>query len=150
MFVSLIFVSRRTSDRAVTKAHMEEVVTRLAERNARIGVRGTLLVTGRHAAQIIEGPEDQVDRLMAAIREDPRHEDVTVIERKPIDGYRFADWCFGYWGDATYMDQKISAVLEKRGAAALAGDTAQLYDLMRLLARESLKQQGPIGIPPAS
>jgi hypothetical protein len=149
MFVSLIYVSRRTSDRVLPKAEMEELIVRLTERNARVGVRGALLVTGRHVAQILEGPEVPVDQLMTTIRQDLRHEDITIIERKPISGYRFADWCFAYWGDASYMDQKISAVLDKHDAVTRTSDTAQLYDLMRLLARESHKQQGPIGNLPS-
>lgn len=150
MFVSLIYVSRRTSDRAIPKAEIDELIAGLADRNARLKVRGALLVTGRHIAQILEGPEAQVDRLLADIRRDPRHDDITVIERKPIDGYRFSDWCFAYWGSASYMDQKISAVLDKHDAVARGDDTAQLYELMRLLARESQKQHGPIGnLPPS-
>ena len=148
MFVSLIYVSRRTSERVVPKAEMEELVAQWTARNARLRVRGALLITSHHIAQILEGPEEQVDLLMAEARREPRHEDITVIERKPIDGYRFSDWCFAYWGSASYMDQKIMAVLDKRDAVTRGDDTAQLYDLMRLLARESQKRQGPIGNAP--
>ena len=145
MFVSLIFVSRLTAKTRVDKADMEAVVAKLAARNAAIGVRGTLIVTEWHAAQIIEGPADQVDGLMRRIIEDAGEEQVTIIERKPIDGYRFSSWSLGYWGDASYMDRKIGAVLDRHDAVMHAGHTAQLYDLMLLLARESCKRQGPIG-----
>ena len=150
MFISLIYVSRRMSERIVAKAEMDELIAHWSERNARRRVRGALLVTSHHIAQILEGPEEEVDRLLIEIRQEPRHEDLTVIERKPIDGYRFTDWCFAYWGDASYMDQKIATVLEKQDAAAWPEDTVQLFDLMRLLARESHKQSGPIGPSPGT
>jgi hypothetical protein len=150
MLVSLIYISRRTSDWVVSKAGIDELIAGWAERNARLKVRGALLVTSQHIAQILEGPEEQVDGLLAEIRCDLRHDGITVIERRPIDGYRFSDWCFAYWGSASYMDRKIAAVLEKHDALARGDDTAQLYELMRLLARESGKQRGPIGnLPPA-
>lgn len=149
MFISLIYISRCRSRQAVEKAQLDELVAGWAERNAALGVRGALLVTNHHLAQILEGPDEAVDRLMADIRRDPRHERVTVIERRPIDGYRFTDWCFAYWGTATYMDQKVAAVLEKQDAMNRTGETVELFDLMRLLARESHVRHGPIGnLPP--
>ncbi len=150
MFISLIYVSRRATFRVVSQAEIDELVAAWSERNAHLRVRGALLVTGRHVAQILEGPEKAIDQLLAGTRSDTRLADITVIERKPIDGYSFADWCFAYWGTASYMDEKIAAVLEKHDAATRVDDTAQLYQLMRLLARESHKQDGPIGRPPIS
>ena len=114
MFISLIYVSRRTSDRVVPQAEMDELTAVWSERNARLRVRGALLVANRHVAQILEGPEEAVDGLLANARLDPRITDITVIERRPIDGYRFTDWCFAYWGTASYMDQKIATVLDKQ------------------------------------
>jgi len=147
MFISVIYVSKRLPGWALSKEAIDKLVIELTDRNARLGLRGALLITGLHIAQIIEGPEEAVDDLVASIMSDPRHERVTIIERKPIDGYRFADWRLVYRGDATYMDQKVAAVLAKQEALTKANDTRELYDLMRLLARESHKQDGPIGNP---
>jgi hypothetical protein len=148
MFISAIYVSRRTSNRVVPQAEMDELTAMWNARNARMGVRGVLLVANRHIAQIYEGPEEAVDELVANASRDPRMTGLTVIERRPIDGYRFTDWCFAYWGTASYMDQKIATVLEKQDGLSHADDTAELFDLMRLLARESHKQHGRIGKPP--
>lgn len=149
MFISLIYVSRRISDRLPPNAEIDEIIAGLTESNARLGVRGAMLLTRQHVAQVLEGPEAAIDRLIAGIGCGPLHGQVIVIERKPIDGYRFPDWCFAYWGDATYMDQKIGAVLEKQDALTRAGWTTQLYDLMRRLAHESRDHRGPIGKPPS-
>lgn len=148
MFISAIYVSRRTSNRVVPQAEMDELTAMWSARNARMGVRGVLLVANRHIAQIYEGPEAAVDELIANASRDSRMTDLMVIERRPIDGYRFTDWCFAYWGTASYMDQKIATVLDKHDELSHAGDTAELFDLMRLLARESHKAQGRIGKPP--
>jgi len=148
MVIALIYVSRRTSNREPSKADLDAWVARSSERNAKLNVRGALLVTRHHIAQILEGPELAIDELMSDIRRQPGHDQVTVIDRRPIDSYRFTDWCFAYWGTATYMDEKIATVLKKHDALAAAGDTTQLFDLMRMLARECRDQKGPIGNPP--
>lgn len=145
MFVSLIYVSRSLIVRSEEVRQIDAIVAGSIERNAQLGVRGALLFTERHFAQLLEGPEQAVDELMASIERDSRHERVTVIERKPIDGYRFPDWGLAYWGSASYMDLKIAGVLDKRNSAPLAHQTIQIYDLMRLLAQESRDGKGPVG-----
>ena len=150
MLISAIFISERLTDRVLPKEELNQLVVELTERNAGLGIRGAFLIANRHTAQIMEGPEAVVDDLVARILSDPRHHRGIVIERKPIDGYRFVDWRLVYRGSATYIDQKIATVLEKQDALAKADDTRELYDLMRLLARESSKQQGPIGNAPPS
>ena len=150
MFVSLIYIGRRPSERIIPKAEMDELIAEWRARHAGLHVRGALLVTSRHVAQVLEGPEESVDQLMADAYRELHHDNITVIERKPIDGYRFTEWCFAYWGSASYMDQKIAIVMERHDAITTARETAELYDLMRSLARESIKQRAPIGNAPPS
>jgi len=144
MFISLICVSRSLVARAGQRAEIQHLVDALAARNASIGVRGALIVTERYFAQLLEGPEAAVDELVAAMRLDPRHDRFTVIERRPIDGYRFPDWSLAYWGDAGYMDQKIAAVLDRQDELR---HPRELYELMWRLSQESRRQHRPIGRP---
>lgn len=147
MLISLIYVSRSLIPRSEQHDEIEAIVTGSLERNARLGVRGALIFTELHFAHLLEGPEAAVDELMRSMSRDLRHDSVTVIERAPIEDYRFADWSLAYWGCASYMDQKISAVLERQDPATLKSDTRLLYTLIRLLARESHEQNAPIGRP---
>lgn len=147
MLSSLIYVSRSLISRSAQQTEIEAIVSTSTERNARLAVRGALIFTEQHFAQLLEGPEAAIDELMLRIGRDPRHDRVIVIERKPIDSYHFADWGLAYWGSASYMDQKISAVLDRQDPVMLKNDTRLLYTLIRLLARESQEQNGPIGRP---
>ena len=60
--------------------------------NKRLGVTGALLVTEGWFVQALEGDESVVRGLYERISEDPRHEDVTVIESAPVDGRVFSRW----------------------------------------------------------
>lgn len=149
MLMSLIYVSHSLIQPDARQEEIGNIVSESTERNARLGVRGALLFTEGHFAQLLEGPEATVDQVMASILKDPRHDQVSIIERKPIDGYRFPDWGLAYWGNASYMDRKIATVLQKQDAANRAGQTAQLFELIQRLAQESHEQNRPIGKPSA-
>lgn len=147
MLFSLIYVSRSLVELPDQVEEIDKIVTGSIERNAKLNVRGALLFTEQHFAQLLEGPEPAIEELMASINRDPRHEQVTVIERRPIDSYRFADWGLAYWGDATYMDLRVARVLEKSDAISRSEHSLGLYQLIQRLARESHRQQAPIGKP---
>lgn len=147
MYVSLIYVSRSLLELPVQAGEIDHIVSGSIERNGRLGVRGALIFTERHFGQLLEGPAAAVDELMVSIGADRRHEQVTVIERRPIDGYRFPDWGLAYWGDATYMDLQVARLLEKADAPSRSEQTADLFSLIQRLARESHRQQAPIGKP---
>lgn len=147
MLISLIYVSHSLIPPGAQQDEIERIVTVSTERNARLGVRGALLFTEQHFAQLLEGPETAVEEVMESIIQDPRHDQITIIERKPIDGYRFPDWGLAYWGNAGYMDQKIATVLHKQDEVNQAGQTAQLFELIQRLSHESHDRQGPIGRP---
>ncbi len=80
---------------------------------------------------------------MLSIESDHRHEQVTVIERRPIDGYRFVGWSLSYWGDAGYVDAQIGKLLESKAA----DEVGDLYMLIQRMAQESRKAGSPIGRP---
>jgi len=147
MYQSLIYVSQSLIDPPDRAREIDQIVAISQDRNAQLAVRGALIFTERHFAQILEGPEKAVDDLMVSINRDRRHQKVMVIERKPIDAYRFSDWSLAYWGAATYMDQQVARIVEKHDALEAMGQAADLYSLIHLLARESQKLRGPIGSP---
>lgn len=57
---------------------------------------GMLLFRRGRFFQVLEGPRDAVDELMARIRRDPRHARVRVLLTEQIDERRFSEWTMGY------------------------------------------------------
>ncbi len=64
--------------------------------NAEAGLTGMLLYRGGRFIQVLEGPADTVDDLVATIRRDPRHGEMRVLLRETIEERAFADWTMGY------------------------------------------------------
>ena len=57
---------------------------------------GMLLYMGGNFCQGIEGPQDEIDALMARIRRDPRHKDVRQLIRAPAREREFGTWSMGF------------------------------------------------------
>ena len=64
--------------------------------NAAMGVTGMLLYGDRTFLQVIEGEDAVIDDLVATITRDPRHEEVKLLHRKPIDEREYGKWSMGF------------------------------------------------------
>lgn len=75
---------------------LQKVLQTAREHNKEIGVTGILLFAESSFLQVLEGDVEVLDALMAQIREDPRHERIVLLLRRPITDRSFADWTMGY------------------------------------------------------
>jgi hypothetical protein len=79
--------------RDMTRADIDDLVDRSAGNNARLGITGILMTSGRMFFQILEGPPEHVDRVFARIAADERHQDVLLLSAEEDAGDRyFPDW----------------------------------------------------------
>lgn len=65
-------------------------------KNRQLGITGMLLHTDGSFFQVLEGPEENVERLMDSISKDKRHYDVTLIIKESIARRSFEDWTMGF------------------------------------------------------
>jgi len=64
-----------------------------AEKNQRLDITGFLMVSGGLFYQVLEGPEENVDELYAAIAADDRHTDLLLLRvEEDVAGRLFPDW----------------------------------------------------------
>ena len=69
-----------------------DLLNHAREKNARLRLTGHLLYAHGVFTQCIEGPTEALNSLWAALLKDPRHHDVQLLDRSPIDHRSFADW----------------------------------------------------------
>ncbi|MBX9749133.1 MAG: BLUF domain-containing protein [Roseococcus sp.] len=65
-------------------------------RNAYLRITGALLCHDDCFAQILEGESEDLTWVFAAITADPRHCEVTLLQRTPIAERAFPDWTMHY------------------------------------------------------
>lgn len=74
---------------------LTNLATILAEsqrNNDRDGLTGVLAAHRDRYIQVIEGPSSTLDGLLKRLHGDPRHRDLTIIGREPIQARRFEGW----------------------------------------------------------
>lgn len=116
--VRIVYVSRSTFPPLPAEQGIEPNVARILVQsrmnNARRGLVGALYFGDGCFFQCLEGPESAVDRLYAALLADPRHTDLRVLSREPIERTRFATWSMKY----VPLDEAMKALLRERGLPA--------------------------------
>jgi hypothetical protein len=79
---------------------MPDLIHRAQVRNASLGITGVLLSDDRFFSQLLEGPRNAVEAVMASIRRDPRHRDITVTEQGLQRARSFEGWSMQFVCDA--------------------------------------------------
>lgn len=131
--IRLVYISRSRLAGEDTHKELADIVQVAQNRNAALQVTGALVHCQGLFAQVLEGSRSHVTAVMNAIRRDPRHGDIKVVEEEPIDGRRFGQWTMAsaFVGDASFVQRKIESCLaEPQGGAA----TGQLVELVATLA----------------
>ena len=115
--VQIVYVSRSTFTPMPAEQGIEPSVARILAQsrinNARRGLVGALYFGDGCFFQCLEGRADEVDRLYAALLQDPRHTDLKVLARHPIDRTSFAAWSMKY----VPLDAPMNALLRQQGLA---------------------------------
>lgn len=90
MIQRLIYCSRVA--RSVRYADAQQIARASATRNAKVGVSGLLVYTPSHFIQVLEGPSDHVQATFERIHNDPRHEQLQVLEEARPHAPEFKEW----------------------------------------------------------
>lgn len=75
---------------------LKELLKKSRAKNQNLNITGMLLYLDPFYIQVLEGEEATVDQLFNVIKEDPHHEKVSIIYKKPIEERSFSDWSMGF------------------------------------------------------
>jgi len=109
--ISLCYVSRSRIDEIKALEEVSDIAIFASSNNVQLSVTGGLLYTVAHFAQVLEGPQKQVEELMSKIEKDPRHYDVTTVDMRPIKRRKFPNWAMAYSGPSPFLDRHIKPLL---------------------------------------
>lgn len=60
--------------------------------NDRDDVTGMLAIGDDRFLQVLEGPRETLDRVLARISRDGRHTQIEILERRPVEARIFGEW----------------------------------------------------------
>jgi len=98
----LQYVSRAAPE--LDPAQLRDISQQATTFNARAGITGALLATGKHFSQVIEGPPAAVRQLMDSIARDARHRAVRTLYECQARQRRFGTWAMMLVEDAGLDD----------------------------------------------
>jgi hypothetical protein len=125
--LSLTYVSSATE--LLAMPDLLDMLAAIRPKNEALGLSGLLLYSGGNIIQVLEGPEDAVEATFRTIVDDPRHKDVIVMLRDPIEQRSFPDWSMGFRtisrtdvqrveGLSTFLQEPLAAEFEARAEPA--------------------------------
>ncbi len=129
--LSLTYVSRQTPWTESRREVLENIQTASIARNSELNITGLLIATKFHFAQVLEGPTEAVDEVMASITIDPRHCEVEVLRREEIAIRQFANWqlaVFEREAFASISMRTLLAALHEGTEVAAQGKFFRLID----------------------
>lgn len=90
-----------------TREVLGEIFTTARRNNKRLGVTGALVISDDTFVQALEGDEAVVRDLYATICNDPRHDELTVLEEQLVEGRIFGRWAMARVADNGGADIRL-------------------------------------------
>jgi hypothetical protein len=119
-----MYVSKTT--RKPTKGELADLLAGSRGRNARHGITGILIYDRGYFAQVIEGPEEAIDSLLANIAKDPRHKDYFLVSAGEATERYFAGWDMD-WADLDALAESDHAELRRYLRNRSVADRTAIY-----------------------
>lgn len=136
---SLLYISRSTIAPSDAKIVVEQITATALVFNPGAGLTGALLFTGTYFAQVLEGNVTAIDRLVEQISRDPRHEQMRIVDRSPIERRRFAEWSMAYFGPSIFVSRHVTRLLAAESPNEQNRAAEWLSELMREFAQSAEK-----------
>lgn len=109
---SLLYTSRKLIPPERDALELADIVSVAQTHNAAVGITGGLIDTRRAFAQLLEGPAQAIDELMAKIVADRRHEAVQIVRSVTVTRRKFPFWTMAYSGPFAFVDAHVEPLVD--------------------------------------
>lgn len=113
----VVYESRATG-RTDSLMNMATILAESQRNNQRDGLTGALAAHGGRYIQVLEGAPVDIDRLMRRLDHDPRHREVTILDRRAIESRSFGDWTMANARFRPDQTEALESVLASRSPEA--------------------------------
>jgi hypothetical protein len=118
--------------RYLSAIQLSELLSLARARNQGLDITGVLLHQKGIFVQVLEGDEPVVGALYDRISRDPRHKNVAVFRRGPIQARQFAAWSMGFLELEPAVLSRLGGwnPLLQKGAATTAPNAERLRTIL--------------------
>ena len=92
--ISLTYVS--ASSELYNKNELMDILEASRRNNPKYNITGMLLYRSGYFIQALEGEERDVDAIYEKIKQDPRHQNILVVQKEAIEERAFGEWSMGF------------------------------------------------------
>lgn len=92
--VNVIYASTAVPD--LKLVDLEQILEASVRNNKPCDITGMLIYIGGGFLQALEGEDAVVNAMYRKIESDPRHQNIVLIERSPIESRSFPTWSMGF------------------------------------------------------
>lgn len=104
--VRLLYFSKASRDMSL--ADLSSILETARNNNQEQDIRGMLCYEQRFFLQCLEGERAEVNELYLDIADDPRHDEITIIDYSEIPATEFSAWQMGYAGSSAEFNQLVA------------------------------------------
>ncbi|AVR95069.1 BLUF domain-containing protein [Pseudoduganella armeniaca] len=129
----LVYISQASYK--MSKEALLDLLTQAKANNARIDVTGSLFYNGGWFMQVLEGPEATLQKLVAKIEKDPRHQDFRLLYNEPAEFRTFVRWSMNMTNleeRQTDKYEELVDVIEAAKTGRRIGSLSPAVTLLRL------------------
>ena len=131
----LNYRSEATPD--LDREELQNILTVAKEKNAQRDISGCLIFHKNCFVQILEGKKEDVLQLYEKIKEDDRHNNITLLWENEVENRYFPDWNMAYYNPEDknlrlYLDNMLLlSELSIRSSASLLSFWASVRTILR-------------------
>jgi len=111
--IQLIYIS--TTSNRPSESELVDLLEQARTGNLRNNITGMLLYSNSTYLQVLEGEENGVKGLYAAICKDPRNEGQVILSESEIPVRSFPDWSMGFENLESYSPDQLPGFVEVFG-----------------------------------
>lgn len=142
----IVYISKASfggAGRAATVEHeIGRILMQSRRNNPARGLVGALYYGDGHFFQVLVGEIASIEALLDRLRKDPRHHDLTVLSRRPIEQASFTGWSMKYVAAADEV-RRLLASFGHRQFDPYRFDDAQVAAMAGLLQHRASTPESP-------
>ncbi|WP_376696345.1 BLUF domain-containing protein [Wenzhouxiangella sp. EGI_FJ10305] len=144
--IELVYASRsnvaRNKGSLGVEPEVGRILTQSRRNNEPRNIGGVLCFGNDIFFQCLEGEREHVEKLYNKLHDDPRHRDVTLLRKRPVESRRFKLWAMKY----LTLDRTLRDRLQRRGHKEFDPFSFEEETIDEVL--DLLKQSTEAPIPP--